>query len=54
MKTFAWYSKRPGEQVYHDNKLCPDGNNIDGYYRVSGTGGRPLCKKCADLDRGGE
>jgi hypothetical protein len=52
--TSPWHSKRSGETVHHDNTRCTEGNNIESYYRAPGTGGRPLCKHCADLDRQGK
>jgi hypothetical protein len=30
-KTTAWYSKREGTEVYHDNSLCTEVNNIEAY-----------------------
>jgi hypothetical protein len=51
MKIAPWYSTRIGETRHHDNTLCTEGNNIERYYLKPGTGGHPLCKHCADLDR---
>ena len=53
-KKSPWHSTRQGETVHHDNTLCTEGNNIETYYRKEGTGGLPLCKHCADLDRQGK
>ena len=53
-KIAPWHSIRPGETVHHDNTLCTEGNKIESYYRKAGTGGLPLCKHCADLDRQGK
>lgn len=53
MKTSPWHSKRLGETRHHDNTLCTEGNNIETYYRASGTGGRPLCSHCQKLDAQG-
>ena len=36
--------------VYHDNDKCTEGNNIETYYWVPGTGGRRKCEHCARLD----
>jgi hypothetical protein len=50
MKTSPWHSiKQP---VHHDNTNCNEGNNIETENRRDGTGGKPLCKACADLDSG--
>lgn len=54
MKTSAWHSIRPGETVHHDNTVCTEGNNIETHYRRSGTGGRPLCHHCKQLDDAGK
>jgi hypothetical protein len=35
--------------VYHNQSGCTEGNNIESRYRVSGTGGLPLCQHCARL-----
>ncbi len=50
MKTYPWHSKRIGETVHHDNTACTEGNNIESYYLVRGTGNRPLCTHCQRLD----
>lgn len=36
-------------KVYHDNDRCTEGNNIETYNRVLGTGNRPRCEHCARL-----
>ncbi len=47
MKTTPWHSSRVYDRnVYHDETLCTEGNNIEPKYRVSGTGGRPKCEHC--------
>jgi hypothetical protein len=49
-KVPPFYSKLPNDRnVYHDNNQCTEGNNIETYNRVSGTGGRPRCEHCARL-----
>ncbi len=53
-KISPWYSTRPGETVHHDNTKCTEGNNIESYYKKSGTGGRPLCNHCSRLDSEGK
>jgi hypothetical protein len=46
----AFHSKRPNDpNVYHDNNKCTEGNNIESYNRVPGTGGRRQCDHCARL-----
>jgi hypothetical protein len=32
--------------VHHNNKDCPSGRQIQREHRLSGTGGKPLCKRC--------
>jgi hypothetical protein len=54
MKVAPFHSSRPGETVHHDNNRCTEGNNIESYYKKSGTGGRPLCKHCERLDAEGK
>jgi len=46
----AFYSKKPGETVYHNNNRCTQGKNIEKYYVVYGTGDRQLCSTCARLN----
>lgn len=48
-KVSAFHSKLPETKVYHNDDKCTVGNNIESYNKVSGTGGRPLCKKCSEL-----
>jgi hypothetical protein len=50
MKTSPWHSIK--QNVHHDNTNCNEGNNIESENRREGTGGKPLCKACADLDSG--
>jgi hypothetical protein len=57
MKTSPWFSKEKNEApythdetVYHDNTSCSEGKNILKKHLVFGTGHRPLCKKCAQLN----
>ena len=52
-RTPSFYSDSPDEAVYHNNDRCEDGQKIQSLHRVQGTDGRPLCRKCAALDRGG-
>jgi hypothetical protein len=49
-KVAPFHSKRETDpKVYHDNDKCTEGNNIESYNRVSGTGGRPQCEHCKRL-----
>ncbi len=48
MTTSPWYSLLK-KNVYHDNTLCTEGNNIEAKYRASGTGGLPKCHHCKAL-----
>lgn len=48
-KVSAFHSKRPGTDRHHNDNRCTEGNNIESYNRVSGTGGHPLCKNCQSL-----
>ncbi len=50
-KVAPFHSKKETDRkVYHDNNACTEGNNIETYNRVSGTGGRPQCHHCARLN----
>jgi len=40
--------------VHHNNNQCKTGNNIESYNLQQGTGGKPLCKECADLNKAGK
>jgi len=52
MKISPWHSiKQP---VHHDDSDCNTGNNVEKEYRREGTGGKPLCKECADLKSKGK
>ncbi len=44
----AWHSVEG--DVYHNNRNCTAGNNIETENYRSGTGGKPLCKECARLN----
>lgn len=43
-----FHSKRTRD-VYHDHNRCTEGNNIESYNRVSGTGNLPKCSHCVRL-----
>jgi hypothetical protein len=50
-KVAAFHSKLPtARKVYHDSDTCKEGNNIESYNRVAGTGDRPRCEHCARGD----
>ena len=49
-KTTPFHSKLPGTTVYHNNTLCTEGDNIEWYNKVPGTGGLKLCHHCAKLN----
>lgn len=51
-KTSPWHSIL--QNVHHDNTECTEGNNIESENRRPGTGGKPLCKRCAELDAAGK
>jgi hypothetical protein len=48
-KVPPFHSKLPGTTKYHDNSACTEGDNIESYNRVSGTGGLSKCDHCARL-----
>lgn len=50
VKVPAFHSKAPNDRkVHHNDTKCTEGNNIETYNKVSGTGGYPLCSHCARL-----
>lgn len=49
MKVAAFHSKLPGAKCHHNNDLCADANNVALQNREPGTGGLPLCDRCAHL-----
>lgn len=52
MKVSPWHSVK--QPRHHDNTNCTEGNNIEKENLRAGTGGKPLCTHCADLDRQGK
>ncbi len=49
-KVSPFHSKKENSpNVHHDDDKCTEGNNIESYNRVSGTGGRPKCEHCKRL-----
>jgi hypothetical protein len=51
-QTSPWHSIK--QKVHHNNTSCTEGNNIEPENRRNGTGGKPLCDHCADLNRRGK
>jgi hypothetical protein len=51
MKKKAWHSHK--SDVYHNEKDCNTGNNIEKENLRSGTGSRRKCKECNKV-RGGK
>jgi hypothetical protein len=49
MKVPPFHSKRPGTTHHHNNNQCTEGNNIESYNKVAGTGNLPLCHHCQRL-----
>lgn len=39
--------------VHHNNSKCTEGNNIERENKREGTGGKPLCSHCKDLNSEG-
>lgn len=37
------------QDVYHDNRTCTEGNNIEPWNVRPGNGGKRLCNRCAEL-----
>jgi len=50
-KTSPFHSIK--QSVHHNNTNCNTGNNIEKENRRDGTGGKPLCQECADLNQKG-
>ncbi len=49
-KVSPYHSKAPNDRkVYHDHDNCTEGNNIESYNKVSGTGEYPRCEHCQRL-----
>jgi hypothetical protein len=48
-KVSPFHSKLSGTSVHHNDNGCTEGNNIESYNKVSGTGGLPLCSHCKAL-----
>lgn len=49
-KVSPFHSKLPpGNDRYHDNSACTEGNNIEPKNREPGTGGHAKCSHCQRL-----
>lgn len=46
-KRYPWHSILSG--VHHNDTNCNTGNNIERENLRQGTGGKPLCRECANL-----
>jgi hypothetical protein len=42
------------QYVHHDNDKCTERNNIEKENLRQGTGGKPLCQRCAELNKEGK
>ncbi len=51
-KVSAWHSTK--QPVHHNNTNCNSGNNIETENKRSGTGEKPLCKECSELNANGK
>jgi hypothetical protein len=51
-KVAAFHSVK--ENHYHNNSKCGPGSEIPPHNRVSGDGGKPLCKDCKKLNDEGK
>lgn len=51
-KKAPWHSIK--QSVHHNNTACNTGNNIERENIRAGTGLKPLCKECADLNARGK
>ena len=45
----AWHSVR--QDVFHNNRACTEGNNIERRYLSQGSGDKRLCQHCESLNR---
>lgn len=50
-RKYPWHSIYSG--VHHDNTECNTGNNIERENLQPGTGNKPLCSECRDLNAQG-
>lgn len=50
MRVPAYHSTNPADpDVHHVHDTCPNGQQIPAHNRSRGTGGLPLCKRCAQM-----
>jgi len=54
MPQVAPFHRERNKEEYHNNSRCGPGSEIPVHERVPGTGGKRLCKHCADLTAKGE
>lgn len=52
-RTSPFHSIKQYVNVHHNNTSCTEGNNIERENYRSGTGGKPLCQHCANLNAQG-
>ena len=45
-----WYSAREGTEVYHNNTICTEGNNVEAYNVREGKGNKKQCEHCVRLE----
>ncbi len=53
-KVPPFHSRLVGTNKHHNNSACTEGDNIETYNRVAGTGGYPLCSHCQRLNNEGK
>jgi hypothetical protein len=51
-QVYPWHSIK--ESVHHNNTRCGPGSEIPAHNRQSGTGAKPLCRDCRDLNAQGK
>jgi hypothetical protein len=53
-ETLPYHTNSPEHrQVHHVRDDCPDGKRIEAKHRKPGTGWKPLCKECRDINKRG-
>lgn len=50
-KKSPWHSIK--QSVHHNNTNCNTGNNIELENLRQGSGGKPLCQECSNLNKQG-
>jgi hypothetical protein len=49
---YPFHPVQPSDRaVFHDNNACEEAASIPKANRRDGTGGRPKCERCEELDR---